>query len=791
MPVLIRAYIRFIGLFVCIILTTSAFSAVPSTISYQGYLTDPSGIALDGPQSVEFSIYNVNVGGVPQWNDTQSVSVNKGLFSIQLGGPGAPFPLGLFDNPLWLGININGDGEMSPRVPFDSTAFAFNADDADTLEGQSAASLDQSAHVADSANPHSVTAAQTGAASTADITTHAGDDSAHHTEYTDADAQGAMGVAGDANTLNHVRYADAEATAAIFASDGSGSGLDADTVDGVHANSFMAAATDNWVNTTGDTMSGALIVNAKINTTAGYQIAGFTIVQASGDNIFLGYLAGSSNTTGNSNVFSGFSAGDNNTTGDSNTFTGRSAGGFNTTGSGNTFTGEGAGLENTTASANTFTGSDAGRSNTTGTGNTFSGAGAGKANTTGTGNVFLGFVAGEGNTTGYSNTFSGAGAGGHNTTGYDNVFSGTGAGGFNATGAGNIFSGRSAGKLNTTGNNNTFIGSYTGNSNTTGENNTFVGHRAGSGNIAGHRNVFLGKFAGSNETGSDKLYIDNSTTSTPLIWGDFSQDYLDVHGRLHAKRPVNDVATPANHVAIFENTSTGTSADVLALKIGMTTNPGLSANFISFFNGNDTSVGAIQGNNAGSVTLAGAGNDYAEYLPRIHQDEVIVQGDIVGVISGKVSKNTRGASRAMVVSSNPIVSGNDPGQDQRSGHSLIAFIGQSTVNVRGIVKAGDYLIPDGKQQGVGIAISPETISAEQFTMVVGQAWESSTQTDVKQIRALVGLQHANPVITKLVNENRAQAEELTRLRADLAGVIQQVVHIQKTQQQQMYAVTLE
>lgn len=42
---------------------------------------------------------------------------------------------------------------------------------------------------------------------------------------------------------------------------GMGSALDADTVDGLHAASFMGSATDNWVNTTGDTMTGTLTLS--------------------------------------------------------------------------------------------------------------------------------------------------------------------------------------------------------------------------------------------------------------------------------------------------------------------------------------------------------------------------------------------------------------------------------------------------------------------------------------------------------------------------------------------------
>ena len=191
-----------------------ALAVVPSTVSYQGYLTNPDGSPVEVTTDITFRLYNVDAGGVPGWEDTLSVTVDKGLFSVELGA-GSPFPLGLFDNPLWLGIDVENDGEMSPRRPFDSVAFAFKADDALTLEGQGAASLDQSAHVTEFDNPHAVTAAQTGALSGTALTTHAAEATAHHS-----------------------RYADSEAVDAIKAADGPDSGLDADLLDGNHAMAF-------------------------------------------------------------------------------------------------------------------------------------------------------------------------------------------------------------------------------------------------------------------------------------------------------------------------------------------------------------------------------------------------------------------------------------------------------------------------------------------------------------------------------------------------------------------------
>lgn len=92
-----------------------------------------------------------------------------------------------------------------------------------------------------------------------------------------------------------------------------------------------------------------------------------------------------------------------------------------------------------------------------------------------------------------------------------------------------------AGTAITTGNYNTFIGKNTGIANTTGEKNTFFGRQAGYSNITGSDNIFIGHQAGYNETGSDKLYIDNSSTSTPLIGGDFATDEITVNGDLIVK----------------------------------------------------------------------------------------------------------------------------------------------------------------------------------------------------------------------------------------------------------------
>ena len=96
-------------------------------------------------------------------------------------------------------------------------------------------------------------------------------------------------------------------------------------------------------------------------------------------------------------------------------------------------------------------------------------------------------------------------------------------------GSTNSFFGASAGAANI-GHQNTFMGYYAGNSNTSGTNNTYIGMLAGRYNSTGSGNVFIGASAGANETTSDNLYIDNSDTDLPLIYGEFDTNIVEING---------------------------------------------------------------------------------------------------------------------------------------------------------------------------------------------------------------------------------------------------------------------
>jgi len=197
------------------------------------------------------------------------------------------------------------------------------------------------------------------------------------------------------------------------------------------------------------------------------------------------------------------------------------------------FVGEGAGAnDDLTDNQNTFVGYQAGESNTTGYSNIALGWKALNNNTTGYGNTALGEYALCRNITGYGNTALGIHANYNNNTASYNTALGWHALHNSTTGNNNTAVGAYAIFYNTTGYNNTALGYYTLNNNTTGNTNTALGTRAGNNNVSGSNNVFLGYKAGYNEIGSDKLYIDNSDITTPLIYGDFAADALTINGTL-------------------------------------------------------------------------------------------------------------------------------------------------------------------------------------------------------------------------------------------------------------------
>ena len=242
-------------------------------------------------------------------------------------------------------------------------------------------------------------------------------------------------------------------------------------------------------------------------------------------------------------------------------------------------------------------------------------------------------------------------------------------------------------------------------------------------------------------------------------------------GKFKVIRAINGGASLDNHVAIIENIagSTNNGPDVLAIKTSAT-NPDGKTNLITFFQRDNTGIGRIEGNGEGGVSYETTGADYAEALPRLHPDERIEKGDVVGVFSGKVSKRTIGAQHVMVVSSRPAVVGNSAPEDQEEAYEEVAFLGQAEVKVRGPVRVGDFILASEDNDGTGVAVAPEALQASDLSRLVGRAWESSEDPGVKRVNVLVGLANRDQIIAR-------QQEEISRLRTDVAHLRTRIAEI--------------
>jgi hypothetical protein len=106
------------------------FAQVPKTISFQGYLTDPAGAAVDNPTPglvMKFALWDAGTGGVRVWGEEThtGVPVNKGLYNVILGSAGLPLDIA-FDKAYYLEVIISGE-TLLPRIALTSSAYSISS----------------------------------------------------------------------------------------------------------------------------------------------------------------------------------------------------------------------------------------------------------------------------------------------------------------------------------------------------------------------------------------------------------------------------------------------------------------------------------------------------------------------------------------------------------------------------------------------------------------------------------------------------------------------------------------
>lgn len=154
--------------------------------------------------------------------------------------------------------------------------------------------------------------------------------------------------------------------------------------------------------------------------------------------------------------------------------------------------------------------------------------------TSGNINIGIGQAALASETTGGWNVGIGLNALQSSNGGVENVAIGRDALPALATGADNIAIGSRTLELITSGNTNIALGRNAGAYITGGSQNVLIGYNAGSTGVTTSQtgNIKIGAGAGANDTGNNKLYIDNQGVVMPLIYGNLASDSLKIFGSL-------------------------------------------------------------------------------------------------------------------------------------------------------------------------------------------------------------------------------------------------------------------
>ena len=105
----------------------SQAQAVPLQLTQQGRLMDANGSAITGYHDLSFRIYDDYIAGFTLWEETLNVNFNNGYYSAILGTDMSNNPLDdaiLNQYPIYMEVEIDSNGPMSPRQPIYSNAYS-------------------------------------------------------------------------------------------------------------------------------------------------------------------------------------------------------------------------------------------------------------------------------------------------------------------------------------------------------------------------------------------------------------------------------------------------------------------------------------------------------------------------------------------------------------------------------------------------------------------------------------------------------------------------------------------
>jgi len=125
------------------LLATQA-AATPLQLNHQGRLFDSTGTPLTGAHDLSLTLFDAPSGGATLWTENEAgVTFDSGFFSIDLG-TSTPFDLDTVQHSaeLWLELSIDGAPPLPARLPLQSVPYALVAARADVATSVSGGPVD-------------------------------------------------------------------------------------------------------------------------------------------------------------------------------------------------------------------------------------------------------------------------------------------------------------------------------------------------------------------------------------------------------------------------------------------------------------------------------------------------------------------------------------------------------------------------------------------------------------------------------------------------------------------------
>ncbi|WP_299883952.1 hypothetical protein [uncultured Lacinutrix sp.] len=360
--------------------------------------------------------------------------------------------------------------------------------------------------------------------------------------------------------------------------------------------------------------------------------------------------------------------------------------------------------------------------------------------------TFIGNFAGQsmsnGNNT-WHNTFIGANSGQNTINGNLNTFIGSQSGISNTSGNENVFLGSFSGLLNNKGRLNTFIGARSGQLNSTGRQNTFLGAYSGENNTTGIGNVFIGNKSGGNINTNNRLFIDNSNTNTPLIYGDFASNVLGIN--TNNPQAIFHVQKETNPNIRLSDASNST------LEIGIAS---ADTNYNSFSKAGDAIFRTLNG---GNMIFS---------IPGINGDREIsfaTEGSKVMTIkevdsSGKVSIGTQNTPNQLGTQSNTVnisnyklfVSGGILTEELRVRTGWADYVFDKTYKLKSLTEVENYIEKNGHLPNVPSAktVAEQGIEMGNITKIQQEKIEELTLYTIQQQKEIDSLKK---IVDKLLS----------------------------------------